>query len=129
MISCVRLFNGDDGQSHVEIGSIAMAGPGEAGASVLSELMVAESISFEETPPTSGLAWHAAPHRQFVVTLSGVLDFVTRDGESFRLDQQTVLLAEDTAGGGHRWSIAGPDPWRRVYVRLAVDTRVPFVRS
>jgi hypothetical protein len=49
-----------------------------------------------------------------------------RDGEGFRLDPQTILLAEDTAGGGHRWSIVGDEPWQRVYVRLPADAVVPF---
>jgi hypothetical protein len=126
MIRCVRLWSGDDGQSHVQVGVIAMSRPGEAGPSVLSELVPALWISFEETPATSSLEWHTAPHRQFVITVGGRLDFVTRDGEQFRLDPQTVLLAEDTVGGGHRWSIVGEDPWRRVYVRLPADAVVPF---
>ncbi len=29
-----------------------------------------------------------------------------------------VLLAEDTAGGGHRWRLIDDQPWRRVYVVL-----------
>jgi quercetin dioxygenase-like cupin family protein len=126
VIRCVRLSSGEDGQSHVETGAIALDRAGEAGPSKLSELMPAQRVSFEETPPTSSLAWHTAPHRQFVITVSGELDFVTRDGEKFRLDPHTVLLAEDTAGGGHRWSIVGSEPWRRVYVRLPADAAVPF---
>ena len=126
MIRCVRLFSGDDGQSHIQLGTIAMSRPGEAGPSVLSQLVSAEQISFEETPATSSLEWHTAPHRQFVITIGGRLDFVTRDGENFSLDTQTILLAEDTAGGGHRWSIVGDDPWQRVYVRLPANGVVPF---
>lgn len=126
MIGCVRLWSGDDGQSHVQVGVIAMSRPGEAGPSVLSELVPALWISFEETPATSSLEWHTAPHRQFVITVGGRLDFVTRSGERFRLDPQTILLAEDTAGGGHRWSIVDTEPWQRVYVRLPANVAVPF---
>ncbi|HEX9177767.1 MAG TPA: hypothetical protein VF874_17410 [Mycobacterium sp.] len=122
----MRLWTGDDGQSHVQVGVIAMSRPGEAGLSVLSELVPAQGISFEETPATSSLEWHTAPHRQFVITVGGRLDFVTRNGERFRLDPQTILLAEDTAGGGHRWSIIGTEPWQRVYVRLRANVAVPF---
>lgn len=126
MIRCVRLSSGDDGQSHVQLGTITLDRPGESEASLLSEAIDAQRISFEETPPTSALEWHTAPRRQFVITIGGVLDFVTRDGAGFRLDPHTVLLAEDTAGGGHRWSIVGAEPWRRVYVVLAPDAAVPF---
>lgn len=104
-----------------------MARQGEAAGSELSDFVDAQTISLEETPPTSSLVWHTAPHRQLVVTIGGVLDFVTRDGESFRLDAQTILLAEDTAGSGHRWQIVGTSAWQRVYVRLAADAAVPFV--
>lgn len=126
MIRCVRLFSGGDGQSHVQLGSIGLDRPGESGASLLSETVAAQRISFEETPPTSALEWHVAPRRQYVITVGGVLDFVTRDGETFQLNPQTILLAEDTAGGGHRWSIVGDDPWQRVYVVLAADAVAPF---
>ena len=126
MIRCVRLWSSDDGQSHVEAGAITLNRPGEAGPSKLSALIPAQQVSFEETPQASSLAWHTAPHRQFVITISGVLDFVTRDGERFRLDPQTILLAEDTSGGGHRWSIVGDDAWQRVYVKVPLDVTVPF---
>jgi hypothetical protein len=101
VIRCIRLSSGDDGQSHVDVGVIELGNPGEAGPSRLSALIDASEIS-------------------------GVLDFVTRDGETFRLDPLTVLLAEDTVGGGHRWSIVGDQPWRRAYVRLGADAVVPF---
>jgi hypothetical protein len=39
---------------------------------------------------------------------------------------ETILLAGDTAGGGHRWSIVGSDSWQRVCVHLAPDANVPF---
>ena len=37
-----------------------------------------------------------------------------------------ILLAEDTAGGGHRWKLVDDHPWRRVYVVLAAGAAVPF---
>jgi hypothetical protein len=36
------------------------------------------------------------------------------------------LLAEDTAGGGHRWKLTDHHPWRRVYVVLEAGAAVPF---
>jgi ABC-type amino acid transport substrate-binding protein len=52
-------------------------------------------------------------------TLSGRLEFMTRDGERFEIGPGDVLLADDTTGGGHSWRILGPEPWRRAYVALA----------
>jgi quercetin dioxygenase-like cupin family protein len=79
----------------------------------------ARRVHAEESPPGSALLWHDAPCRQYVVTLTGTLRFTTRDGADFLLGPGDVLLAEDTAGGGHRWELVDDQPWRRVYVELA----------
>jgi quercetin dioxygenase-like cupin family protein len=115
MIRLVRLYTGGDGQSHVSEEHLALAPDGREAASLSQH---ASSIRFAETPPHSDLDWHDAPQRQYVITLSGTLEFTTRDGETFRLAPGDVLLAEDTAGGGHRWRLVDDQPWRRVYVTL-----------
>src|SRR5437016_6131102 len=68
------------------------------------------SSATRRSPPGASLDWHDAPQRQLVVTLTGTLEFVTRDGERFRLAPGDVLLAEDTAGGGHRWRLVDDQP-------------------
>ena len=78
----------------------------------------ARHVRAEESPPGSALEWHDAPCRQYVITLTGTLRFTTRDGSSFLLRPGDVLLAEDTAGGGHRWQLVDDQPWCRVYVEL-----------
>jgi hypothetical protein len=40
-----------------------------------------------------------------------------------------VLLAEDTAGSGHSWHLVDNQPWRRAYVILAPNVKVPFVAA
>ena len=55
-----------------------------------------------------------------MVTLSGTLEFTTRDGETFALAPGDVLRAADTAGSGHRWRLIDDQPWRRLYVELDV---------
>jgi quercetin dioxygenase-like cupin family protein len=115
MIRLVRLYTGDDGQSHVSEEQVELAADGH---DLVSKWEHATGIRFEETPPHSQLDWHYAPRRQYVVTLSGTLEFTTRDGETFRLAPGDVLLADDTAGGGHRWRLVDDQPWRRVYVTL-----------
>jgi quercetin dioxygenase-like cupin family protein len=106
-IRCIRLWTGADGLSHVEETAIADG-----------TLQAATGLRFAETPAGSALDWHTAPQRQYVLTLSGTLEFVTRDGEGFLLRPGDVLLAEDTAGSGHRWRLVDDAPWRRVYVTL-----------
>jgi quercetin dioxygenase-like cupin family protein len=116
-IRLVRLFVGDDGQSHFTVGDVPWTAAGAVDA-ISAKEAVAE-ISFEETAPGSQLDWHNAPCRQYVITLSGTLRFETRLGETFTLAPGDILLAEDTAGGGHRWRLTDASPWRRVYVTLA----------
>jgi len=124
MIDCVRLWTGDDGQSHFAQGVIDIA-PGRNG-DLLSDRLGATSVTFQETASGGTLDWHTAPTRQFVITLSGTLDFMTRGREHFILKPGVILLAEDTAGGGHTWKLIDKEPWRRVYVVLAPGAKVTF---
>ena len=78
----------------------------------------AQRISFEETQGGACLDWHNAPHRQYVITLSGRLEFETRTGARQVVEPGDTLLAEDTLGGGHRWRLIDDQPWRRVYVAV-----------
>lgn len=125
MIRCVRIWTGGDGQSHFEEGAIDLT-EGARG-DLLSGKAGATSVSFQETSSGGTFAWHDAPARQFVITLSGTLDFQTRHGEHFTIRPGDILLAEDTTGGGHSWRLVDNEPWRRVYVILAPDVSVPFV--
>ncbi len=124
MIRCVRLWTGQDGNSHILDGSLAI-GPGRNN-DLVSAAIPARHVTVEQTAGGGSLAWHNAPVRQLVVTLSGTLLFSTRDGEQFTLRPGDVLLAEDTAGSGHQWRLEGSDPWVRMYVVLASNAQVPF---
>ena len=111
MIRCVHLKTGADGRSHVEYNTIP-----------LGIIQQATAVHFAETPAGSALDWHTAPHVQYVITLSGTLEFTTRDGETFVLRPGEVLLAADTTGTGHRWRLIDDQPWRRLYVELPLPT-------
>jgi quercetin dioxygenase-like cupin family protein len=124
MIRCVRIWAGDDGNSHFEEGFIDLE-PGQRG-NVLTGKMAATTISFEVTASGGAFAWHTAPVRQLVITLSGTLDFETREGEHFLIRPGEILLAEDTVGSGHSWRLTDDQPWRRAYVVLQPGTAVPF---
>jgi hypothetical protein len=127
MIRCVRIWTEDDGNSHFEEGVIEL----ESGArgDMLSAKMATSTISFEETASGGAFAWHDAPIRQLVITLSGTLDFQTREGKHFLIRPGDVLLAEDTTGSGHSWRLTDNQPWRRAYVILQPGTAVPFRAS
>jgi quercetin dioxygenase-like cupin family protein len=116
-IRLVRLYAGEDGQSHFAVGVVAFETAGAVSAISAKEAVA--DISFEETAAGSHLDWHNAPCRQYVVTLSGTLAFETRLGATETIRPGDVLLAEDVTGGGHRWRLIDSEPWRRVYVTLA----------
>lgn len=124
MIRCVRIWTGHDDNSHFEEGVIEIhAGPH---GDLATAKLPATSVSFEETALGGRLDWHTAPVRQLVITLSGILDFETRSGQHFMLRPGDILLAEDTAGGGHSWKLTDDQPWRRVYIVLEAGAPVPF---
>jgi hypothetical protein len=115
-IKLIRLFTGEDGQSHFVVGTIEWHHLETVNA--ISRMEPAQGIHFEETKTGASLEWHNAPHRQYVITLSGTLEFETRAGVRQVVEPGDVLLAEDTSGGGHRWRLIDVQPWRRVYVTL-----------
>ena len=124
MIRCVRLWTGEDQNSHFEEGLLDIES--SVHGDLLTQKFPAASVSFQETASGGSLDWHTAPVRQLVITLSGTLDFWTRGGAHFLLRPGDILLAEDTAGGGHSWKLIDNQPWRRAYVVLAAGAAVPF---
>jgi quercetin dioxygenase-like cupin family protein len=116
MIRAYYLYTGDDGNSHVQRGSIA------EGA-----LVGAESIHFKETPPHSSFDWHNDPTPQYVITLAGVLEFTTVGGETFTIHPGDILLAVDHTGSGHKWRLINDEPWKRAYVIFKTGADTHFV--
>lgn len=124
MIRCVRLWTGEDGNSHFEEGSIDLSN-GERG-DILSEVVAGASLSFQETSSGGSYAWHRDPVPRFVITLSGTLEFETRGGERFTIRLGDILLAQDNTGSGHRWKLIGDEPWRRAYVVFPTGAALPY---
>ena len=110
-----KLYAGSDGQSHVVRGSV-----------VDNEASEAESISFAETPPHSSVDWHRDPATQYVVTLSGVLEFTTGGGERFTVNPGDILIVVDGASSGHKWRLIDDQPWKRAYVVFADEAKINF---
>ena len=125
MIRCIRLWTGADNNSYFEEGIIDLNLKNDRG-DVLSSVSTTQTISFQETSAAGKFEWHTAPVRQLVITLSGTLDFVTRNNEHFTINPGDILLAEDTTGTGHSWKLIGSAPWQRAYIVLAPGTPVSF---
>lgn len=116
MIRAYHLYTGPDGDSHVTVGSIHP-----------DVLVNASSIHFKETAAHSNYDWHNDPVPQYVLTLSGILEFTTKGGETFILEPGDVLLAEDHTGTGHKWKLLNDDPWRRAYVIFVPGSDTQFI--
>jgi hypothetical protein len=124
MIRCVRIWTGAEGHSLFEEGVIDLS-KGERG-DVLSNTIAADSVSYRETRSGGTFAPHDAPTRQFVLTLSGTLEFKTATGATFVIRPGDILLAEDTTGSGHSWRLIDDQPWRRAYVIIGPNTPANF---
>jgi quercetin dioxygenase-like cupin family protein len=115
-IRAFKLYTGPDHSSHVLEGTVDEKDRTDVIA-----------IHFKETPAHSSEGWHHSPEMQFVITLSGTLEFTTRDGETFVIRPGDVLLSEDSVGTGHRWRLIDDQPWRRAYVVLKPGAKDSFV--
>jgi quercetin dioxygenase-like cupin family protein len=110
-----KLFTGPDGNAHVVAGSV-----------VDHKTTVARSISFQESPARSSADWHHDPATQYVVTLSGVLEFTTRGGESFTVKPGDIVVVLDGASTGHKWRLIDDQPWKRAYVVFDPSATINF---
>ncbi len=98
MVHAFKLSTGPDNASHVAEGTLAL----DASTDVVA-------VHFKESPPHSSFDWHDAPEMQYVLTLTGTLEFTTRDGETFVLapgDWSRRTPPGLDIGGG--WSTTSP---------------------
>jgi len=116
MIKAYKLYTGTDGNSHIQPGTVAEG-----------QFNQATSIRFQESPPHSFYEWHNAPVEQYVINLSGTLEFETQTGETFILKPGEILIATDTTGTAHKWHLVDDEPWRRVYVAFDQPNQVNFI--
>ncbi|GGK68107.1 hypothetical protein ACD591_16860 [Rufibacter glacialis] len=116
MITAYKLFAGEDGHSYFQKGTITE-----------KQLTGVEALHFKETPADYAYDWHTAPTTQYVLTLSGTLQFTTSLGATFIIHPGDVLIAMDTVGSGHKWRMLGDEPWKRAYVVFQKDTQINFV--
>lgn len=72
---------------------------------------------------------HPAPRKQFVVTLKGKLLFTVTNGDSFILEPGVLLIAEDTHGHGHSWTLIEGEVWQRLYLPFTDDAERHFVKG
>ena len=112
----VRLYTGDDGESHFEEVELKFE-PDRQMESV--SLGAAQSVHVRRVPPGVLLDWHPAPRRQYLITLSGQWDIECGGGEVRRFQVGDVMLADDLTGRGHRSRVIGDETYVFAVVPLA----------
>ena len=105
-----RLYTGSDNQSHFEKLDTSQA------SELINNKHAAKGLLFRNGFAPHIVNWHRAPHRRWVITLSGSVDIGLGDGSSITFEPGDAFLAEDTTGQGHT---ANPHDWIRAYVDLA----------
>ena len=94
MVQIVRVYSGDDGESHFE----------DLTPDQLAEIVNnvgSGDVTLSRRPSPSVSDYHNAPRLQYVVNLSGTAEFEVADGTVKRLSAGDVLVAEDLTGHGH----------------------------
>lgn len=121
MPNFVRVYTGDDGQSHIE----DMTQPFESFVDTegaygeATPMEKASGMSIRIAQPGYLLEWHCAPRRQYTITLSGLAEVEVGDGTKRQVGPGDVLMAEDLTGQGHITRVISEEP--RYYIVVALD--------
>jgi len=108
----IRLYTGADGETHLE--ELELAAHPE-----LSTLHAATGVIFRRHEAGHEMDFHVAPRRQYIINVSGDVEYVLGDGSIHRFGPGHVTLAEDLTGRGHVTRVPGPEPRISVAIPLA----------
>lgn len=111
----VRLYTGDDNESHFEDVDVELNVAGRVQASVIQPT---HGIVFRSAPANHWSDFHPVPKRQYVITLAGEVEIETGDGTIRRFGPGDVMLAEDITGRGHITRVIGAQPRHYVFIPL-----------
>jgi hypothetical protein len=103
----VRLYTGDDGESHFE--QLSLDYEPHLPFSERTSPEPAEAIHFARHMPGYFMDWHPAPRRQYVVFLAGQNEITVGDGTKLVFGAGDILLAEDMEGR-HQVRVIGDGP-------------------
>lgn len=112
----MRVFSGDDGESHFEDVDVELEDLGAVGR--ISPLWPGGGVQFREVDGDYSLGFHRAPRRQLVVNLTGSVELEVGDGSTRLFGPGTILLAEDTTGRGHVSRNVGGEARTCLFVHL-----------
>ena len=101
--SYVRLYAGEDGETHFE--DVTVPAEQDGDVVVAAPIPLSAMIMRVVLAPATDALRHNAPRRQFIVHLDGAVEVEASDGERRRFGPGDVVLVEDVTGRGHitRW--------------------------
>ncbi len=100
----VRVYTGDDGESHFEDLELPYETIADAQVTAMRS---AAGVQFRKTPSGRFSDWHPAPRRQYATTLDGHGEIGNGDGTKRIFNPGDVLLADDLTGRGHTTAAVG----------------------
>ncbi len=107
----LRVYSGDDGESHFERVKLPLAVDAAAEEPLgLSTVFQGGEVRFIGAPTAWDYTWHVAPRRQFVIVVRGAMEVEVAGGRVETFRPGDVLLADDTTGRGHITRSVGDDP-------------------
>ena len=115
----VRIYTGDDGQTHFEDLDLP------ADRAIHSGMQVTPGVNFRQFEPGYFSDWHTAPRRQYVITLAGEMEIGIGDGTKRRFGAGDVLMADDLTGQGHTTAVVGDQP--RISVTIPITLWSPWL--
>lgn len=121
MVSVIRIWADDDGESHLEDVDLDFAEEDfvpPAPPVLTTSPNPATGYVFARVAADWHGDWHPTPFRELVVYVAGQGEIEASDGEIRSLGPGTVLLADDTFGKGHISRVTGGDEAFVVVVRL-----------
>jgi hypothetical protein len=104
-VKYLRIYADAKGETHMEEVDIALMPRAFFNGHPplhLTETLAATGCNICRVPAGMGVVdWHNPPRREFVIWLTGEVEFETSDGDIRRLAAGSIVLAEDRTGKGH----------------------------
>ena len=97
----VRIYTGDDGQSHFE--DLGLPEPDVQRIATKP----GEDLVFRRTAADRPTEWHNPTRRQYLIVVSGRMEVSVADGSARQFQPGDVLIAEDMKGQGHLTKAVG----------------------
>ena len=107
-----RLYTNSNGKSQVD--ELHLASNPE-----LPTANAAQHSFFRQWEPGHFIDWHPAPRRQYIISISGMVEVGLEDGSTHRFMPGDARLVEDTTGKGHTTLVPGDEPVITAVIPLA----------